>query len=234
MILSIPALNWAAVRSGLGLGDFMASLTPEKEESILAAYNDWRKSKGLKPEGPVSPIVTVAQEEGPKDDLSVMMEAVAEEIEEEEAAEAAEIAHTIEEIDAIDVPADDTPIPEEVEEQIIIADDDAAPPTVIDAVHVSDDHTGGQAADAATPEQTYETVEEKAVPIEQRIDKLPKDATPPLYEDILASMAGDVDMLKSVTETVIKDHTRRHRGTAAQRQFLSWLEEHTPAHTNEQ
>lgn len=166
----------------------------------------------------MSPIVTVAQEEGPKDDLSVMMEAVAEEIEEEEAAEAAEIAHTIEEIDAIDVPADDTPIPEEVEEQIIIADDDAAAPTVIDAAPVHDEHTGNGA-----PEPASVTAE---VPIEQRIDKLPKDAPPALYEELFSSMAGDVDTLKAVTEATIRDHTSRHRGTAAQRAFLSWLEEH--------
>ena len=45
MILSNAALNWASVRSGLGLGDFLPSLTPEKEQEILKAYNEmrWRK-----------------------------------------------------------------------------------------------------------------------------------------------------------------------------------------------
>lgn len=86
---------------------------------------------------------------------------------------------------------------------------------------VLDDHTGN-----ANPEQKSEKEEEMAVPIEQRIDKLPKDATPALHEDILSSMAGDVEALKAVTETVIKDHTRRHRSRTAQRAFLAWLEEH--------
>ena len=47
MILSTTVINWASVRSGLSMGAFMASLTPEREREILASYNDWRRSKGL-------------------------------------------------------------------------------------------------------------------------------------------------------------------------------------------
>ena len=77
-------------------------------------------------------------------------------------------------------------------------------------------------AEAAPP--TEERQSEEA-PIEQRISKLGKDATEALYESILTRMAGDVDTLKAVVESVIRDHTRRHRGTAAQRAFLAWLNE---------
>lgn len=77
-------------------------------------------------------------------------------------------------------------------------------------------------AEAAPP---IEDGQSEEAPIEQRISKLPKDATVALYEDILSTMAGDVDTLKVVTEAVIKDHTRRHRGTAAQRALLAWLNE---------
>ena len=47
MILPTACINWAALRSGLSLPDFMASLNPEREEEILDSCNAWRKSKGL-------------------------------------------------------------------------------------------------------------------------------------------------------------------------------------------
>ena len=47
MILSTGCIDWAALRSGLSLPDFMASLNPEREEEILDSCNAWRKSKGL-------------------------------------------------------------------------------------------------------------------------------------------------------------------------------------------
>ena len=39
--------NWASVRSGLPLHELLAALTLEREQAILKAYNDWRRSKGL-------------------------------------------------------------------------------------------------------------------------------------------------------------------------------------------
>ena len=54
MILPTACINWAALRSGLSLPDFLASLNPEREEEILKSYNAWRKSKGLPEEKPVA------------------------------------------------------------------------------------------------------------------------------------------------------------------------------------
>ena len=54
MILPTACINWAALRSGLSLPDFMASLDPEREEEILKSYNAWRKSKGLPEVRPVA------------------------------------------------------------------------------------------------------------------------------------------------------------------------------------
>lgn len=82
--------------------------------------------------------------------------------------------------------------------------------------------TATEAEEAAPPSEDRQSEE---APIEQRISKLGKDATEALYESILTRMAGDVDTLKAVVESVIRDHTRRHRGTAAQRAFLAWLNE---------
>lgn len=54
MILPTACINWAALRSGLSLPDFMASLNPQREEEILKSYNAWRKSKGLPEVRPVA------------------------------------------------------------------------------------------------------------------------------------------------------------------------------------
>ena len=54
MILPTACINWAALRSGLSLPDFMASLDSEREEEILKSYNAWRKSKGLPEVRPVA------------------------------------------------------------------------------------------------------------------------------------------------------------------------------------
>ena len=47
MILSNNAFNWAMLRSGMGTGEFMASLTPENEEELFKQYNEWRRKRGL-------------------------------------------------------------------------------------------------------------------------------------------------------------------------------------------
>ena len=54
MILPTACINWAALRSGLSLPDFMASLNPQREEEILKSYNAWRKDKGLPEVRPVA------------------------------------------------------------------------------------------------------------------------------------------------------------------------------------
>ena len=60
MILPTACINWAALRSGLSLPDFMASLDSEREEEILKSYNAWRKSKGLPEVRPCVPKPLVA------------------------------------------------------------------------------------------------------------------------------------------------------------------------------
>lgn len=47
MNLPDSALSWAATRSGKSLGDFISSLTPEREIEIMDAYNRWRGEHGL-------------------------------------------------------------------------------------------------------------------------------------------------------------------------------------------
>lgn len=48
-MLNTSTLSWAATRSGMSLGEFLSTLTPEKERAIQDAYNAWRASKGLAP-----------------------------------------------------------------------------------------------------------------------------------------------------------------------------------------
>ena len=55
MILSNNAFNWAMLRSGMSMGDFIASLTQEREEELLNVCNAWRRSKGLAAEKALTP-----------------------------------------------------------------------------------------------------------------------------------------------------------------------------------
>ena len=60
--------------------------------------------------------------------------------------------------------------------------------------------------------------------VKLRISRLGKEVPTSVYEDLLVSLASDIEVAKAVTEAVVKDHTKRHKGTAPQRAFLAWLE----------
>ena len=60
--------------------------------------------------------------------------------------------------------------------------------------------------------------------VKLRISRLRKDVPTSVFEDLLVSFASNIEVAKAVTEAVIKDHTKRHKGTAPQRAFLAWLE----------
>ena len=127
MILSNAARNWASVRSGLGLGDFLSSLTPEREQEILKAYNAWRRSKGLPEDKPVAPTPSVPTAPTPppakreESAIAQLMEQIADEVEKEQEEDAILIGETIEQIDSIPV--------EEVPEEIATQAAEEAEPT---------------------------------------------------------------------------------------------------------
>jgi hypothetical protein len=76
-------------------------------------------------------------------------------------------------------------------------------------------------AEAAAREAAVAAVDET---VKLRISRLGKDVSTSVYEDLLVSFASNREVAKAVTEAVIKDHTKRHKGTAPQRAFLAWLE----------
>ena len=117
--------------------------------------------------------------------------------------------------------ADDLTSAGEEEEQTEVEVLEETLPTEVEEAVPADVEEVVETSEEAPPTEN----EQVDAPIEQRISKLGKDAAPSVYENILAGMAGDVDALKAVTEAVIKDHTKRHRGTAPQRAFLTWLNE---------
>ena len=80
------------------------------------------------------------------------------------------------------------------------------------------------AADAEKPTEREAAVAAVDETVKLRISRLGKDATSSVYEDLLVTLASDIEVAKAVTGAVIKDHTRRHKGTAPQRAFLAWLE----------
>ena len=232
MILSNSALSWAATRSGMPFGEFLASLTPEREAQLLQAYNEWRTSKGLKPVAvPVMEEKPVVAAEAPHkakkddtDDISAMIESIADEIEEEDIQEAEEISRTLEEIDAMVVEEVPAQVGEDaLRDEAASEGDDAA-----DAFEESEAPAAPEASVAPEMPEAPEAPEAPAgaedVPVAQLFARLPKAPDVALYEALLNRFSG-VEAAMEAVKAAIADHTRRHRGTAALRAFLKYLEE---------
>lgn len=235
MILSNSALSWAATRSGMPFGEFLASLTPEREAQLLQAYNEWRTSKGLKPVAvPVMEERPVVAAEAPHkakkddtDDISAMIESIADEIEEEDIQEAEEISRTLEEIDAMVVEEVPAQVGEDaLRDEAASEGDDAA-----DAFEESEAPAAPEAsvapempAEPEAPEAPEAPAGAEDVPVAQLFARLPKAPDVALYEALLNRFSG-VEAAMEAVKAAIADHTRRHRGTAALRAFLKYLEE---------
>ena len=240
MILSNSALSWAATRSGMPFGEFLASLTPEREAELLREYNEWRTSKGLKP------VAVPATEERPKsagqapqkarnddtDDISAMIESIADEIEEEDLQEAEEISRTLEEIDAMVVEEVPAQVGEDALHDAEAAGEDEA--EAFGETEASEEFEAPAAPEApeapeaptepAAPEAPAEPAGVGDVPMAQLLARLPKEPDPALYAALLNRFSG-VEAAVEAVKAAIADHTRRHRGTAALRAFLKHLEE---------
>ena len=246
MILSNSALSWAATRSGMPFGEFLASLTPEREAQLLREYNEWWTSKGLKP------VAVPAMEERPKsasqapqkarnddtDDISAMIESIADEIEEEDLQEAEEISRTLEEIDAMVVEEVPAQVGEDALHDAEAAGEDEA--EAFGETEASEEFEAPAAPEAPAEPEAPEAPEAPAAPekpeapaapagvgdvsVAQLLARLPKEPDPALYAALLNRFSG-VEAAVEAVKAAIADHTRRHRGTAALRAFLKHLEE---------
>lgn len=219
MILSTNAFNWAALRSGMSTGDFMASLTPEREEELFKQYNEWRRSKGLTeekaPTPPITPSAAPKQRKTPAafpvDDLSVLINEVAAEVEEEEAKEAALIQDALDGADEL-VEEETAAVPEEIEEEI---EADEEVPTTENELPSEDNHiTDG------TEVIAHEAGAASAVDFAMVIRSLPKEPDPALYSRIKEQFG---ETTKDMAQTALEEAKMKHRGTAAIRTFLGWL-----------
>jgi len=161
MILSNAALNWASVRSGLPLHELLAALTPEREQAILKAYNDWRRSKGLPEDKPVAPATSVPTapplppEQRNSSDIERLMEQIADEVEKEQEEDAILIEETMEAIDS-------TPIewvPEEIVEEIATQTAEEAEAEAAEPAPPSVDIDEGTEMDAAEEEPAAPSVD---------------------------------------------------------------------------
>ena len=254
MILSTNAFNWAALRSGMGTGDFIASLSPEREAELFKAYNEWRRSRGLPEEkapAPTPPSAAPEQrkESAPVDDLSALITEIAAEVEEEEAENAALIQDALDGAD--EIVEENAPVPVEVEEEIVADESEPVPeeeietevplPEAEDAAEpmsdapeaastqaVADDATATpeMAADAVAPTPAAADDAAEAEPAPQSVDfatiirSLPKEPDPVLYSRIKDQYGEET---KSMAQAALKEATKKHRGTAAIRAFLGWL-----------
>lgn len=236
MILSTNAYNWAMLRSGLSMGDFSASLTPEREEELFNAYNEWRRGRGLPEEKPIEtpPPPEPRKKPTPRaasnndigsmvkgaaiDDLSAMFTQVAAEVEEEEAEEAALVQNALDGADEIVEEEAAAPVPDEIVEELEEEPEEADEPVPEDAApmdaapEVVTTPAAEAVADAAAPAADFATI----------IRSLPKEPDPALYSHIKAQYGEET---KSMAQAALKEATAKHRGTAAIRAFLAWLEQ---------
>lgn len=216
MILSTNAFNWAALRSGMSTGDFMASLTPEREEELFKQYNEWRRSKGLAeekaPTPPPTPVSAAPKQRkepaaSPVDDLSALINEVAAEVEEEEAEAAALIQDALDGADEL-VEEETAAVPEEIEA-------DKEVPTIENELPSEDDHITDETEVAAPEVAAASAIDFAAV-----IRSLPKEPDPALYSRIKEQFG---EATKELAQVALKEATNKHRGTAAIRTFLEWL-----------
>lgn len=212
MILSNAALNWASVRSGLGLGDFLSSLTPEREQEILKAYNAWRRSKGL-PEDKLitsptastastAPLTTPPPEKRKESAIEQLIEQIADEVEKEQEEDAILIGETMEAIDNTPIEC----VPEEIVEEIATMDEEeaAAEEPVEEPTDPGVDIDGGVDTSAAEEEPAAATT-----PAAPSVD-IDDGQEMPAAENQTSSSEGDMSISEGETfikegETLIKE-----------------------------
>ena len=252
MILPTACINWAALRSGLSLPDFMASLDPEREEEILKSYNAWRKSKGLPEVRPVvaEPRATKPQpstqgddvdklqaddarepqaddlDEPQHDDVAGLVSKNADQVAREELEDAELIRETLR--------MPEERIPRELEEELEIlveeADTEQAAASQVATEPQVEANTAPSEVAATAPQQSPATapqVEPDDPIMEADIltiaRTLPKVADPALYQEILAQLDAPAEVVKSLAEETRKLYTAKHRSTVGLRAFIEWL-----------
>ena len=229
MILPTNAFNWAALRSGLSTGDFIASLTPEREEELFNAYNAWRRSKGLAEEKALAPAPISAPENRRKEDaLSALFSQVADEVVAEEAALVQDALDGADEIVEEELEAH-APIPAELEEEIEadepVPEEAQAAQLLPEEVEVERETDEPVSADDAPEAATTPAVANEAEPVVDFaavIRSLPKEAAPELYRGIKAQFGEET---LTLAQAALKKATAKHRGTSAIRAFIVWLEQ---------
>lgn len=235
MILSNAAFNWASLRSGLTLPDFVASLTPEKEEEILKQYNEWRRARGLPEDKPLAPkpparvageaaspqqAVPVAQAAPEQDALSEMVSQIADQVKREALEEAELIKEALREIDVEPAPRRPEEAPEAAaprakapaQTAALPEDDNARPPlAVVEKPVTAEGPTAG-----AQPLSLSDRLSAMA-------RALPKEPDPALYSRILEQLGESVEAVSAAIDAVRREYTAKHRSTAGLRKFLDWL-----------
>lgn len=217
-MLSTSALTWAAAQAHIQIWELTGMLTPADEARIEAAYREWRRRAAAGERRhkvdwrsfPVPEAVEAAAPEAtapaspsiPKEDGAAPWDSP----------DDAAIAEVVENI-LSEAPA---------EPDYISLDDFNLEPSEEEMKVMAQTL---REEEAMEEEASVEAIPDVGMPVERRISKLAREADPEVYGRILADLGNDVETARAVVEAVMRDHTRRHRGTAAQRAFLDWLNE---------
>ena len=198
-MLSTSALSWAAARSGMTFSDFIASLTPEREEQLQRAYNAWRESKGLPPVQAVEPAppARVAPEKvvpEAEDELSTLISHVAGEVAQEALEEAEAIHKTLDEINQM----------------------------VIEEVEVEPEAEEAAAPEEAAQAEAPSADDAPAPTLKSLLADLPKAPDEAYYARVLA--AGDAASIRATVEASIEAKRRAHKSRTALQALLDWMD----------
>lgn len=224
MILSTNAFNWAMLRSGMNMGDFIASLTLEREEELHKQYNEWRKARGLAEDTilsspPTSAVPTAPKRElPPEDDLSALISQVADEVEAEKAAEAELIHNAYVGADGI-IEEEVAPTPDEIVEEM----EEPAPDREIS---MPMDTVSPESSTTLSQKDAVEAASEGAGPgadFTAILRTLPKEPDPALYERIAAQFGRET--VRAALESELAHRKRRHKAFTPVLKYLEWMGE---------
>lgn len=225
-MLNTSALAWAAARSGLSFGEFLSTLTPDREAAILEEYNTWRQEKGLAPVAaaprpqievprPAKPVEAPDEpEDEPADDEVPAEDGWAPEAEREDfesfddpwngASEAEELLGDV---------------PFELPDEELVAPETFAP--------------AANDVPQAEPEAPAESAPEKPRPVRSAIPatndlmtllaKLPKEPDEAYYRAVQGA-AETVEALRAAALARIEARRKSRKSTVPLKAFLAWLD----------
>lgn len=241
-MLKTSTLSWAATRSGLSLGEFLATLTPEREAAIQDAYNAWRQSKGLAPVQAAPDIAPALRVERPapppeeeEDDEAEASDAVGDDYEDAEDDDWAMESRREDDFSdyggdweggaaAEDVLVD---VPLELPDEELVAPElfasEASQPDDDDAADEPEDREADQAPEAVSAPAPAPAAVPMGASLSTLLARLPKDVDEAYYTAVRGA-AASVSALRAEVQARIEARRKSRKATGPLKALLGWLD----------